>query len=453
MAGRPLTVLIFAHECAPYNRPESTIGAQRPAQFARHLPHFGWRAIVICCDAQQRRTAARPDLPGVAAGARRALAEADLDHSVIIPTPSLHSDGQIDRSWWAMRSDRQHDNRLRRLARQPLTAAKFFTGDYSQSWQPCARAAARAIAQDVKIDLCIGEHSPDAGLFLARWFSEKYDVPWLADFRDPILQPIERSARPMYKLVARRLLKTATCTIQVNRAMAAADQRLLGRLAHSIPNGFDPDEFAGPRASQHNDKLTIAYAGNFTDSQRMETFLEGLALLSQELSGDERSRLLFCYRGGMHQKVAAWSAKLKVADIVEASGHVERGEALALMKRADLLLLLSVVDPANDEEYFRQGFYPGKTFEYFGARRPIICVPGDGALLDELIRETQTGVILRAPRDVADYLRSMFAEWKQANALPYQPSEEKVAQYTRRHLTGKLAAILDEVIGRSPESV
>ena len=41
------TVLLFAHECAPYHHAERTIGAQRPAQFAEHLPEFGWRAIDV----------------------------------------------------------------------------------------------------------------------------------------------------------------------------------------------------------------------------------------------------------------------------------------------------------------------------------------------------------------------------------------------------------------------
>ncbi|MGH9931398.1 MAG: hypothetical protein ACREA9_19500, partial [Pyrinomonadaceae bacterium] len=403
MAGRPFTVLVFAHECAPHNRPESIIAAQRPAQFAKYLPEFGWRAIVLCCDAKQRRTAIGKDLFDMAAGARRALAEADVNNSVIIPTPSLQSDGTIDRLWWAMQSDRKHP--VRRLARRPLTAAKFLSGDYSQSWQPCARAAAAAIAEEVKIDLCIGEHSPDAGLYLARWFSENYGVPWLADFRDPILQPIERYARPVYKPIARRLLATASCTIQVNPTWAEMDQTLWRIPSHAIPNGFDPEEFAAPNEYQPNEKLTIAYVGNLIESQRMETFLEGLALLGRELSAADRSHLLFCYRGGAHEKVAAWSVKLGVSDLVESEGRVERSRALRLAKQADLLLLLSINNPENEDVYFRHGYYPAKTFEYFGARRPIICVPGDGGLLDALIRETRTGVILRAPRDVADYLR------------------------------------------------
>jgi glycosyltransferase involved in cell wall biosynthesis len=387
-------------------------------------------------------------LPRLADGAGRLLAESDPNHSVIVPTPSLHSDGTIDRLWWALRSKRNH-HRLRRLARQPLTAAKFFRGDHSQSWQPCARAAAEAIAREVKIDLCIGEHSPDAGLFLARWFSEKYQVPWLADFRDPILRPIERFARPAYRPIARRLLATASCTVAVNRVEAEIDQRLWGLPSHSIPNGFDPEEFAGPIKCQTNQQLTIAYVGNILEAQRMETFLDGLALLSRELGEEDRSRLRFYYRGGAHQKVAAWSASFGVADMVEVEGLVERSRALALIRQADLLLLLSIDDPDKKDIYLRDGFYPAKTFEYFGARRAIICVPGDGGMLDALIRESQTGVILNTPREVADYLGSRLAEWKRGSAPAYQPNENIVSQFSRRNLTGMLAAILDQTVGKS----
>ena len=228
----------------------------------------------------------------------------------------------------------------------------------------------------MKIDLCIGEHSPDAGLFLARWFSENYNVSWLADFRDPILQPIERSARPVYKRIARRLLATATCTIQVNPVWAEMDERLWGIPSHAIPNGFDPEEFAGPNEDQKNEKFTIAYAGNIIRSQRMETFLEGLALLSQDLSAEDRRHLVFRYRGSTHEQVTASSAKLGIADLVESEGRVERSCALTLMKQADLLLLLSINNPENEDVYFRHGYYPAKTFEYFGARRPITDARG-----------------------------------------------------------------------------
>ena len=136
---RKRTVLIFAYECAPYNKPESTIGAQRPAQFAKYLPEFGWRAIVICCDARKRD---RGWLPNEREEIAAAVDE-DTCESRVVATPSLPHDGVLDRAWRATRSSVLPGAVI---ARKALTFARFFSGDYSRSWQPCARDAARLIA-------------------------------------------------------------------------------------------------------------------------------------------------------------------------------------------------------------------------------------------------------------------------------------------------------------------
>jgi hypothetical protein len=191
MGSSARTVLIFAHECAPYNRPESTAGAQRPAQFAKHLPEFGWRAIVVCCDGAARGTGRIEALGAIADQARRRVREAVPGSSIVVPTPSFPSHGLVDGLWRAAAPR----GRAGSLARKALTVAKFPQGDYSYPWQPVARAVARAIANEVPIDACVGEHSPDAGLFLAKWYSRRFGVPWVADFRDPILQPLTPLAR------------------------------------------------------------------------------------------------------------------------------------------------------------------------------------------------------------------------------------------------------------------
>jgi hypothetical protein len=36
---------------------------------------------------------------------------------------------------------------------------------------------------------------------------------------------------------------------------------------------------------------------------------------------------------------------------------------------------------------------PAKVFEYFGARRPILCVPGDGGVVERLLGEAEAGVV------------------------------------------------------------
>jgi glycosyltransferase involved in cell wall biosynthesis len=440
------TVLIFAHECAPYNRPESTVGAQRPAQFAKYLPEFGWRAVILCCDAQRRGVARQTDADSLSEDVRRRIREAEPNASIIIPTPSLPYDGWLDRCWRALLPENEKASGLRSLVRKPLTAAKFLTGDYSQAWQPCARLAAEVVAEELSLDACIGEHGPDAGIFLARWFAGQYGLPWIADFRDPILQPLRPLARKLYAPVARRLLATAMGTVNVNRRLAQLDQDLFGLPAWSIPNGFDPEEFATPSEQVKTDRLTIAYMGNIIGLQRIEIFLEGLALVRQALSANEFGNLSFVYRGFASKQVARQATGLGVSEVVDAKPRIERDQALALLKNADMLLLLSITSLGPGDVYYSEGLYPAKVFEYFGARRPILCVPGDGALLDELIEETNTGVILRTPREIAEYLVHTLRAWEAGRAVPYQPNEPAVLQYTRRNLTGRLAAVLDEII-------
>jgi glycosyltransferase involved in cell wall biosynthesis len=425
------TALIFAHECAPFNRPESTIGAQRPAQFAKHLQLFDWRAIVICCDHARRESLAVKDLPQVRADVSERLRESG---SLVIPTPSLVEGGWLDRAWRA--------NRQRPALRRVLTAAKFFRGDWSESWQPCAKAAAETVAANVKIDVCLAEHGPDAGIFLARWFAKQYNVPWLADLRDPLLRPFRGVARRVYARVARQLLKTAAGTIAVTPVWAEMDAKLLGKRVWCIPNGYDPEEFA-PVEKKRNERFTVAFAGNIRES--FDIFIEGLRLAQEHLGAKNAATLCFCYWGVSHERVKEKAARAGVAEIVEARAHTPREAALQAIGNADLLLLLTLPESSKRDPYLAQGLYPGKLFEYWGARRPVLCVPGDGGLLEDLLRCSRTGTSAGAPAQVADALLEAWQVWRQGGELPFQPDETVLADFTRQNLAGKLADALNTV--------
>jgi glycosyltransferase involved in cell wall biosynthesis len=436
-------VLIFAHECAPYNRPESTIGAQRPAQFAKYLPEFGWRAVVICCDSLERRTATKADLETIAETSAQKFKRSDRDRSVVVPTPSLVWDGLLDSCW-----QKAVSGGWPQIVRKALTAAKLSVGDYSQSWQPCARAAARAISRDVSFDLCIGEHGPDAGLFLARWYSNEFGVKWVADFRDPILQPLSSFKRKLYTPIAKRLLATAAATINVNPVWSRQDHDLFGLPCRSIPNGFDPDEFVP--LTGDDDKLTIAYLGSITASQRLEIFLAGLAKLRARVGDAGMQMVRFSYAGSAGNRVRELAERFDLSDVIEINNRVERQESIAIMNKADALLLLSGGGEDSSDMYFRSGYYPGKTFEYFGAGRPILCVPGDKAQLTELLNATRTGVILETDLEIAAYIADGIEKRRAGQKLYYNPKKEVVEKFTRRNLSKRLAEYLDSTAGLAP---
>jgi glycosyltransferase involved in cell wall biosynthesis len=447
-------LLVFAHECAPFNRRESTIGAQRPAQFARHLTAFGWRAVVLCCDAERRGTAPPGDRGAVRAAlqaeVRERLRAAPDDQPVVIATPSLAWDGLLDRAWHAAAGPEQGSGgALRTAVRRPLTAAKLWTGDYSQSWQPCARWAAEAVTEVIGVDACLGEHSPDAGLFLARWFARRASgpgIPWIADFRDPILQPLTPMAQRLYRPLARHLVRSAVATVAVNPRWAELDRELFGRPAFSIPNGSDPEELAAAPAVPRDGRLTVTYAGNVLLPAHLDVFLAGLALARRRVPG-EAPGIVFRYRGLAAADVARRAGAQGVGDLCDIAGYCPRPETLGLVRASDLLLLLSCADPRDP--YRRDGLYPGKVFECFAARRPILCVAGDGVpggQLDALLAETRTGAVYPTPDAVADALLAARRLQQAGQSLLYQPDEAALARYTRRALAGRLAEVLDRAV-------
>ncbi len=442
------TVLLFAHECAPYHHAEGTIGAQRPAQFAAHLPEFGWRAIVVCCDGKRRRVAGRGDREAVETEVAQRLAEADPETSLIVPTPSLTSDGAIDAAW--TRLHQRADTGVLSAPRRMLTLAKYPLGDQSQPWQPCARWAAEVIARECAIDVCVGEHGPDAGLFLARWFHESHGVPWVADFRDPILRPFEGVLHNVYRPFARRLVATAEHVVNVTPYWAELDHDLFAVPTTCIPNGFDPAEFPPddpdkPDEPDGSDEtFTVSYTGNLVREQPIELALEAWAAFVSTLAPDERESVRLVYRGYSLDRVRRAAANLDLGATLDAGERIARDEALRLLQRSDLLLLFSVAD-SDQRSCLFHGLYPGKVFEYFGARRPILCVPGDNGQLDALLEETRTGVIRTTLDDIAGFFTQAFAEWQRGGRVGYAPDEAAVARYKRHAQARVFASILDTV--------
>ena len=384
----------------------------------------------------------------VCALVEKALVKAAPDGSVIIPTPSLQHAGVVDRLWRSATTSARKLSLPWSMFRRILTSAKFLTGDYSQNWQPIARAVAVEVSRRTAIDCCIGEHSPDAGLFLARWFSKEYGVPWIADFRDPALRNYRGLPWQALRALLKWQLRTASMLVNVTPRWTQTDQQDFGRPCHCIPNGFDPDEFATRTGTSENGALTITYAGNIHGGtidpfRGIRLFLCGLAQVGRENSTDVEPAILFKYVGGMHAAVADLAHDCGASDRVIASPGIARDDAIHQLLMSDLLLLISIGQPKEESRYYRHGFYPGKVFEYFGVGAPICCVPGDNGQLDELLATTGTGTVLKDAKQVRDFLERQLALKRAGKTLPHSPRKEVVARYTRANLAGKLAFCLD----------
>jgi hypothetical protein len=110
------------------------------------------------------------------------------------------------------------------------------------------------------------------------------------------------------------------------------------------------------------------------------------------------------------------------------------------MVNADALLLLM----AREEAANRTNgtiMVPGKTYEYLGARRPILALVPEGAVA-EMIRETASGTVVPPdePAVIEQAIISLFRAW-QLGTLDLGITD--VSRYEREALAPRLAAILE----------
>jgi glycosyltransferase involved in cell wall biosynthesis len=118
---------------------------------------------------------------------------------------------------------------------------------------------------------------------------------------------------------------------------------------------------------------------------------------------------------------------------VRLRGPISHEEALRLQKGAAALLLTSAKVIGG-----RDYSVAGKTFEYFGLRRPILGVLTDGAMRD-LVDESGLGVIADPDDENAV---ALAIEQITSSPSPVSPRPEVLARFTRREVARQMAESL-----------
>lgn len=275
-------------------------------------------------------------------------------------------------------------------------------------------------------------------------------LPWVADFRDPMLQaayPTSGAQRKVYGWIERQAItRCAAAVFTTVSAMESYRQRfpeLPSEKFKVIENGYDDDAFlaAAPARAQPQGQrpLTLVHSGILYDTGRDPSpFLQAIASLKAAGRIDARTLRVVLRAPG---DVPAMSVRVRhfgVEDIVQVAPPVPYAEALGEMLDADGLLVFQGT-PFNTQ-------IPAKIYEYFRARKPIL------ALVDPL---GETARVLRAAgfdglADInrADAIAPVLARFAEqvADGTAYRASDELVMNSSRAHRARQLADVLDHAI-------
>ncbi len=448
------TLLIFAYECYPYNRSSSAIGAQRPYHFAKNLADLGWKVMVLCCDYRQRRSLTKQKLQSTVQELYETHQELlKKDAYTIIPLPSLCYHGIGDYIWSRSVTLGAGDTYVGKsfpysIVRKMATFYnQLFHGDYSYSWNPVAEVFAERVFENFKVDVLLGEHSPDAGIILANQFSRKYDIPWVADFRDPVLWPFKGLFKSLYKPVVKKIVGSASVTINVNPYWTSLDALLFEKEAHTVLNGYDEALFKEVSAEKFP-SFTVSYFGSINQEfQDIQPSIDAFAafLRKRNYSND----ITLFYRGLHHHQFLTYCEGAGIpAPYLNIGGWVDRKETVAYMKGSAALLIYSIPSYKARNVYEKNGFYPGKVFEYIGAGAPMLLYPSDHGLLASLITDQKRGLACSSMDEAVSFLEQQYQAWKEGtNVSVFSHVDNDL--YSRRNQTFYLDCILFNLLPKS----
>jgi glycosyltransferase involved in cell wall biosynthesis len=221
---------------------------------------------------------------------------------------------------------------------------------------------------------------------------------WVADFRDgwsfePLREPFPLAAqRKLDRRLERQVATSADVLVGATVPIADDLRARFGAEARHVPNGFDPEvePDAQPPPEYDRDRLTLVHTGPLLGPRGRDPrpLLEALRRLLAErpqLAG--RVQVLIAGRSE-HDEVGLL-AEAGLRDVVRHLGYLRRSQALALQRRAHVLLLLT--SDASCEA-------TGKLYEYLASGRPILAL-ATGNEAARIVADTGTGVAI-APRDV-----------------------------------------------------
>lgn len=168
---------------------------------------------------------------------------------------------------------------------------------------------------------------------------------------------------------------------------------------HTIPNGYDPDDFSQNqrfREKKANEPFIIRHVGSITETCIPYNLIQALRLLTYPATKtgkftEKESELNLKWKmefiGSVHPGLISHINNLGLQDVVTIRAYVPHREATLLMQEADMNVV--VVHRSVDSRIL----IPGKLYDYLKAGRPVMVIgptDGDAATIVETCRIGRT---------------------------------------------------------------
>ncbi len=417
----------------------------RAAKFIKYLPSLGWLPSVLTVDEDKEYETLRR------VGSEALLSE--IPEGVII-----HRTYPGEPSVEYLEKEKRFGkkNRLAGFLAKIIGSARRWMfrsllPDRQLAWLPYAVRAGRRIIEQEGIDLIFATCPPFSDALIGACLRILTGKPLVLDFRDDWIEtpwyyskplPIRLIEGAMERWAVGLADKVILVTQWSRKAFVARYPSQPAEKFIFIPNGCDLKDFEAVRAMQAplNEKFRIVHAGSLNDSKLWARSPRGyFQAVCQMLEKQPQlaDRISLEFAGDFTDNHREMAKEMGLAGMIREHGHLKHADVLRLMKSADLLMAMNYEDFAT--------LIPGKIYEYWAVgNAPILFLSCKGAG-QELLDEKNLGVTV-PPNDVNGIEQAIQNAYDQyALGSPLKINPAGFEEYDRKALAEKLARILSSL--------
>jgi glycosyltransferase involved in cell wall biosynthesis len=415
-------VLVIAY----YFPPLGLSGVQRTLKFTKYFKEFNWLPTVI--------TTGKIGYFAYDDSLQQEAIDAGIE---IIRTESINPNSLLKKKG---------------IVKMPSTWLMKFLGRISKSifipdnkifWSQKAARAAKKVLNKEKYDAIYISVPPFSAISPIVKLKEKYDIPIFVDYRDSwVANQFRFYPTPYHRYKHKRMedsvLRKIDRIIVVNRNIKENLLKLHPFLDFNdidiIPHGYDPADFDQIESyPKENDKMIIMYSGIFYEDITPKFLLKAMKKISIE-NPDVAVNIELHFVGHFKKENRKLVKKLKLENIVKEVGYLTHSEVVKRITSSDILWLML----PNKEKM--NNVSPGKLFEYFGARKPIIASLPEGVARNA---SNEYGATFNTAPDNIDEIKNAIISVHNlyiSNSLPNH-NEDFVAKLNRKVQAEQLVKI------------
>lgn len=412
-------------------------GVQRPAKLAKYLASLGWKLEVLT------------------AGHRRFPA---IDSSLLPDVPSdarIHAIGGLEPDglawilgrWFGRRVDDALHWRL-----DPWFRALGIE-DPAALWAKTAVWAAKRIYQKDPFDAVVTTSPPHFTHFVGAYLAQKYEVPWVADLRDPLAHDFEsNSGDTTYRTRMNRIEQIIGA--QAHQIITTCPE-LTGTLCRRYPdrdpltistitNGFDRSDLRSlaenlAALKKSNDRCVFVAAGAFYGRRKLRVLVDAVRLLLNRRT-DLEGKMQLLIAGTLDPDQSAYWEK-EAPSWLTIRGYVSHADAVRLAACSACTVLVA------PDCYYGRTSIPGKTFELIALPTHILALAPEDS--DTARTACRAGACTCVPfEDIGGIADAMerIADDHIGGRLVHHRNWELVNEYDRREIAAKFDTCLRRLL-------